>query len=60
MKGLDEFLPRVQAAGAKVVSDGVATMRTGTRVVMIRDPDAGAFIELFEQPAGGLITTPPK
>ncbi len=34
-----------------MVSDGVVTMRTGTRVVMISDPDTGAFIELYEQPA---------
>ncbi len=51
MKGLDAFLSRVKAAGAKVVSDGIVTMKSGTRVVMIRDPDTGAFIELFEQPA---------
>jgi catechol 2,3-dioxygenase-like lactoylglutathione lyase family enzyme len=51
VKNLDAFLPRVKAAGAKVVSDGIVTMKVGTRVVMIRDPDTGAFIELFEQPA---------
>jgi catechol 2,3-dioxygenase-like lactoylglutathione lyase family enzyme len=47
--GLDAFLTRTKAAGAKVVSDGIATMRSGTREVMIRDPDVGGFIELFEE-----------
>jgi catechol 2,3-dioxygenase-like lactoylglutathione lyase family enzyme len=50
VKGLDAFLARVKAAGAKVVSDGIVTMRSGTRVVMVRDPDVGGFVELFEQP----------
>jgi catechol 2,3-dioxygenase-like lactoylglutathione lyase family enzyme len=48
---LDAFLARVKAGGAKVISDGIITMRgTGTRVVMVRDPDVGGFVELFEQP----------
>ncbi len=47
--GLDAFLARAQAAGAVVVSKGIATMRGGTREVMIRDPDVGGFIELFEE-----------
>jgi hypothetical protein len=25
-------------------------MRSGTREVMVRDPDVGGFVELFEQP----------
>jgi hypothetical protein len=32
------------------VSDGIVTMRSGTREVMVRDPDVGAFVELFEHP----------
>ena len=48
---LDAVLRRAQAAGAKLVSDGIVTMRGGgTRVAMIRDPDVGAFIELYEHP----------
>ena len=49
VQGLDAFLVRVQAAGGKMVSSGIATMRTGTRVVLVRDPDVGGFVELFEQ-----------
>jgi catechol 2,3-dioxygenase-like lactoylglutathione lyase family enzyme len=48
--GLDAFLPRVRAAGAKVVSDGIVTMKSGTREVMVRDPDVGGFVEFFEHP----------
>jgi catechol 2,3-dioxygenase-like lactoylglutathione lyase family enzyme len=51
VEGLDAFLARVKAAGAKVVSDsGIVTMRSGTREVMVRDPDVGGFVELFEHP----------
>jgi len=50
VKGLDAYLERVKAAGAKVVSNGIVAMRSGTRVVMVRDPDVGGFVELFEQP----------
>jgi catechol 2,3-dioxygenase-like lactoylglutathione lyase family enzyme len=49
--GLDAWLAKVKAAGATVVSDGIVTMRTGTREVMVRDPDVGGFVELFEEPA---------
>jgi catechol 2,3-dioxygenase-like lactoylglutathione lyase family enzyme len=49
--GLDALLKRVKAAGAKVVSDpGVVALRDGTREVMLRDPDVGGFVELFERP----------
>ncbi|MGH8149435.1 MAG: VOC family protein [Steroidobacteraceae bacterium] len=48
---LQALLPRAEAAGAKLVSDGIVTMRgAGTRVAMIRDPDVGGFIELFDHP----------
>ena len=47
---LDAFLERAKAAGAKVVSDGIVTMRSGTREVMVRDPDVGGFVELYEHP----------
>ena len=50
VQGLDAFLVRAKAAGAKVVSDGgIVTMRSGTRAIMVRDPDVGGFVELFEQ-----------
>ena len=48
---LDGFLARAKAAGAKPVSDsGIVTMRSGTRAVIIRDPDVGAFVEPYEHP----------
>jgi catechol 2,3-dioxygenase-like lactoylglutathione lyase family enzyme len=50
VRGLEAFLDRAQAAGAKVVSEGIVTMRTGTRQVMILDPDTGAFVQLYEHP----------
>lgn len=51
--GLDALLRRALAAGAKVVSTpGIVTMADGAREVMIRDPDVGGFVELFEKPKG--------
>ena len=47
---LDAFLARAKAAGAKPVTEGVATMRSGTRVAIVRDPDVGGFVEVYEQP----------
>jgi catechol 2,3-dioxygenase-like lactoylglutathione lyase family enzyme len=49
VQNLDAFLQRVEAAGAQPVSNsGIVTMRGGTREVMVRDPDVGMFVELFE------------
>jgi catechol 2,3-dioxygenase-like lactoylglutathione lyase family enzyme len=46
---LDAFLARAKAAGAKpVTTGGVATMKSGTRVAIIRDPDVGGFVEVYE------------
>jgi catechol 2,3-dioxygenase-like lactoylglutathione lyase family enzyme len=50
VEGLDAFVQRVKAAGAQVISDGIPVMRSGTRVVVVRDPDVGAFVQLFEHP----------
>jgi len=51
VQALDDFLKRAEAAGAKPVSkSGIVTMRSGTRVVMVRDPEVGMFVELFEEP----------
>jgi len=47
---LEAFLARARAAGARLVSDGIVTMASGTREVMVRDPDVGGFVELFEHP----------
>jgi catechol 2,3-dioxygenase-like lactoylglutathione lyase family enzyme len=50
VEDLDAFLKRAEAAGAQPVSkSGIVTMRSGTRVVMVRDPDVGMFVELFEE-----------
>ncbi len=48
--GLDAFLARARAAGARMVSNGIVTMRGGTRVAVVRDPDVGGFVELYEHP----------
>ncbi len=51
VQGLKAFLARARAAGARMVSNGIVTMRGGgTRVAVIRDPDVGGFVELFEHP----------
>jgi catechol 2,3-dioxygenase-like lactoylglutathione lyase family enzyme len=47
---LDGFLKRAKAAGATLASDGIATMRSGTRLVIVRDPDVGGFVELYQHP----------
>jgi catechol 2,3-dioxygenase-like lactoylglutathione lyase family enzyme len=52
VQGLDAFLKRVKAAGGKTISNsGIVTMSSGTREIMVRDPDVGGFVELFEHPA---------
>ncbi len=49
--GLEALLKRVKGAGAKMVSDpGIVLSSDGTRAVMVRDPDVGGFVELFEKP----------
>jgi len=51
VEDLDAFVPRVLAAGATPVADnGIVTMRSGTREIMLHDPDTGAFVLLFEPP----------
>ena len=52
VQGIDALLARAQNAGARVVSEGgVVKLYDKSRAVLIRDPDAGGFVELFE-PAG--------
>jgi catechol 2,3-dioxygenase-like lactoylglutathione lyase family enzyme len=54
VQNLDTTLPQVLAAGATLVSKpGIMTMRSGTREVMVRDPDTGVFLELFDEPSAG-------
>lgn len=48
--GIDALVARLKGAGIPMVSDGIVTMKTGYRVAMFRDPDVGAYVELFEPP----------
>ena len=51
VEGLEALLRRAKAAGATVVSHpGIVALPDGTREIMIRDPDVGGFVELFEKP----------
>jgi catechol 2,3-dioxygenase-like lactoylglutathione lyase family enzyme len=47
---IDALVARLNGAGIPLVSSGVATMKTGYRVALVRDPDVGMFVELFERP----------
>jgi catechol 2,3-dioxygenase-like lactoylglutathione lyase family enzyme len=46
VKNMDAFVPRALMAGAMPV--GAATMPSGAPEIMLRDPDTGAFVLLFE------------
>jgi catechol 2,3-dioxygenase-like lactoylglutathione lyase family enzyme len=51
VQNLKAWADKAVANGAKLVSDRpIVTMRSGTREVMLQDPDAGGFVLLFEQP----------
>jgi catechol 2,3-dioxygenase-like lactoylglutathione lyase family enzyme len=51
VEALNALLRQAKAAGAKVVSKPEIIVETdGSREVLIRDPDVGAFIELIERP----------
>ena len=41
---IDGFLKRALAMGATQVSKNIVTSRDGTREVLLRDPDTGAFV----------------
>jgi catechol 2,3-dioxygenase-like lactoylglutathione lyase family enzyme len=48
--GLDAFYARLNAAGIKSWSgNGIVQKKDGTRALVVRDPDVGAFVELFER-----------
>jgi catechol 2,3-dioxygenase-like lactoylglutathione lyase family enzyme len=47
---IDSLVARLKGAGIKVVSDGIVEMKGGYRVALVRDPDTGAFVELYEPP----------
>ena len=48
---LDAVYDRLKAVGIKVWSKGgIVQHKDTTRSVVVRDPDVGAFVELFEKP----------
>ena len=47
---IDSLVARLKGYGVPLVSDGIVEMRTGYRVALVRDPDVGMFVELFEPP----------
>ncbi len=48
--GLDNLYARLKAAGIQSWSEGgIVQRKDGTRALVVRDPDVGAFIELFEK-----------
>jgi len=50
---IDALVARLRGAGIAVVSDGIVTMTGDYRVVLVRDPDVGVFVEFFERPGNG-------
>ena len=50
VEGLDAFYAKMSNAGIKSWSgSGIVQKKDGTRAVVVRDPDVGAFVELFER-----------
>jgi len=50
VEGLDALYSRLKDAGVEIWSeDGIVERKDSTRAVVVRDPDVGAFIELFEK-----------
>jgi catechol 2,3-dioxygenase-like lactoylglutathione lyase family enzyme len=50
VEGLDALCARLKAAGVTAWSGGgIVNKKDGTRAVVVRDPDVGAFVELFEK-----------
>ena len=47
---IDALVSRFQGAGVRLVSNGIAEMKGGYRVVLMRDPDVGAFVEFYQPP----------
>jgi catechol 2,3-dioxygenase-like lactoylglutathione lyase family enzyme len=51
LQNLKSWVEKAVANGARRISDRpIVTMRSGTREVMLQDPDVGGFVLLFEQP----------
>jgi len=50
VENLDALNSRLKAAGINSWSDdGIIQKKDGTRALVVRDPDVGAFVELFEK-----------
>jgi catechol 2,3-dioxygenase-like lactoylglutathione lyase family enzyme len=47
---IDSLVDRLKGAGIPIVSDGIVEMKGGYRVALVRDPDVGMFVELYEPP----------
>ena len=47
---IDALVSRFQGAGVNLVSDGIAEMKGGYRVALMRDPDVGGFVEFYQSP----------
>jgi catechol 2,3-dioxygenase-like lactoylglutathione lyase family enzyme len=47
---IDSLVARLKGAGIPLVSDGIVEMKGGYRVALVRDPDVGMFVELYEPP----------
>lgn len=49
VRDIEALLTRLRGAGVPIVSDGIVPM-AGYRVALVRDPDVGMFVQLFERP----------
>jgi catechol 2,3-dioxygenase-like lactoylglutathione lyase family enzyme len=50
VEGIEDLHSRLKSAGIKVWSEGgIVQRKDGTCAVVIKDPDVGAFVELFEK-----------
>jgi catechol 2,3-dioxygenase-like lactoylglutathione lyase family enzyme len=50
VEGIDALYSKIKDAGVKIWSEGgIVQRKDGTRAVVVKDPDVGAFIELFEK-----------
>jgi catechol 2,3-dioxygenase-like lactoylglutathione lyase family enzyme len=50
VEGIDALYSRLKDAGIKIWSEGgVVQLKDGTRALIVKDPDVGAFVELFEK-----------
>ncbi len=50
VKGIDALYARLKAEGANIwPAEGIVRKKDGARALVVRDPDVGAFVELFEK-----------